>query len=82
MTSVKPEVNEDNNITLFVDKDNEFLFDELKKTTEITDLIKSEVAKLMGLEVTVKIEISETVINKEEGGISAAQEIFDVEDLT
>ena len=36
----------------------------------------------MGLEVTVKIEISETVINKEEGGISAAQEIFDVEDLT
>ena len=82
LTSVKPEVNEDNNITLFVDKDNEFLFDELKKTTEITDLIKSEVAKLMGLEVTVKIEISETVVNKEEGGISAAQEIFDVEDLT
>ena len=30
----------------------------------------------------VNIEISETINTKEEGGISAAQEIFDVEDLS
>ena len=82
LTAVKPEVNEDKVITLYVDNNNEFLFGELKKSTEITDLIKSEVAKLMGIEALVNIEISETINTKEEGGISAAQEIFDVEDLS
>ena len=82
LTAVKPEVNEDNVITLYVDNNNEFLFGELKKSTEITDLIKSEVAKLMGIEAFVNIEISETINTKEAGGISAAQEIFDVEDLS
>ena len=82
LTAVKPEVNEDNVVTLYVDKNNEFLFDELKKSTEIIDLIKSEVAKLMGIEALVNIDISETINTKEEGGISAAQEIFDVEDLS
>jgi len=82
LTAVKPEVNEDKVITLYVDNNNEFLFGELKKSTEITDLIKSEVAKLMGIEAFVNIEISETINTKEAGGISAAQEIFDVEDLS
>ena len=82
LTAVKPEVNEDKVITLYVDNNNEFLFGELKKSTEITDLIKSEVAKLMGIEALVNIEISETINTKEAGGISAAQEIFDVEDLS
>ena len=48
----------------------------------IRDRIKSEVAKLMGIEAFVNIEISETINTKEAGGISAAQEIFDVEDLS
>ena len=82
LTAVKPEVNEDKVITLYVDNNNEFLFGELKKSTEIIDLIKSEVAKLMGIEALVNIEISETINTKEAGGISAAQEIFDVEDLS
>ena len=82
LTAVKPEVNEDKVITLYVDNNNEFLFGELKKSTEITDLIKSEVAKLMGIEALVNVEISETINTKEAGGISAAQEIFDVEDLS
>ena len=81
-TSIKPEVRENGDLILLVDKNNEFLFDELKKSTEIIDLIKSEVAKLMGIEALVNIEISETINTKEEGGISAAQEIFDVEDLS
>ena len=82
LTAVKPEVNDDKVITLYVDNNNEFLFGELKKSTEIIDLIKSEVAKLMGIEALVNIEISETINTKEAGGISAAQEIFDVEDLS
>ena len=36
----------------------------------------------MGIEALVNIDINETINTKEEGGISAAQEIFDVEDLS
>ena len=82
LTSIKPEVGENGDLTLLVDKNNEFLFDELKKSSEITDLVKSEIAKLMGIEINVIIEISETANKSEDGGITAAQEIFDVEDLS
>ena len=67
---------------MLVDKNNEFLFDELKKSSEINDLVKSEIAKLMGIEISVIIEISEITNKSEDSGITAAQEIFDVEDLS
>ena len=82
MTAVKPEVRDTGDLILLVDKNNEFLFDELKKTSEISDLVRSEIAKLMGIEINVIIEISEIVNKSEDGGITAAQEIFDVEDLS
>ena len=82
LTSIKPEVRENGDLILLVDKNNEFLFDELKKSSEITDLVKSEIAKLMGIEISVIIEISEITKKSEDGGITAAQEIFDVEDLS
>ena len=82
MTSIKPEVRANGDLILLVDKNNEFLFDELKKSSEITDLVKSEIAKLMGIEISVIIEISEITKKSEDSGITAAQEIFDVEDLS
>ena len=82
LTSIKPEVRENGDLILLVDKNNEFLFDELKKSSEINDLVKSEIAKLMGIEISVMIEISEITKKSEDGGITAAQEIFDVEDLS
>jgi hypothetical protein len=59
------------------------LFEELKKSEEIIDLLKSIIAKMMGLEIIVKVTLSlDTKKNNQEKGLSVAQEIFDVEDLT
>ena len=50
---------------------------------EIIDLLKSIIAKMMGLEIIVKVTLSlDTKKNIQEKGLSVAQEIFDVEDLT
>ena len=59
------------------------MFEELKKSEEIIDLLKSIIAKMMGLEIIVKVTLSlDTKKNNQEKGLSVAQEIFDVEDLT
>lgn len=83
LTAVRAEVEEGDVINLIVDKENEFLFEELKKSEEIIDLLKSITAKMMGLEIIVKVTLSlDTKKNNHEKGLSVAQEIFDVEDLT
>ena len=59
------------------------MFEELKKSEEIIDLLKSITAKMMGLEIIVKVTLSlDTKKNNQEKGLSVAQEIFDVEDLS
>ena len=83
VTAVRAEVEEEDTINLIVDKENEFLFEELKKSQEIIDLLKSIIAKMMGLEILVKVTLSINAKKKnQEKGLSVAQEIFDVEDLT
>ena len=83
LTAVRAEVEEEDVINLIVDKENEFLFEELKKAEEIIDLLKSITAKMMGLEIIVKVTLSlDTMTNNQEKGLSVAQEIFDVEDLS
>ena len=83
VTAIRAEVEEEDTINLFVDKENEFLFEELKKSEEIIDLLKSVIAKMMGLEILVKVTLSpDTIKNNQDKGLSVAQEIFDVEDLT
>ena len=81
LTAVIPEVSDEEVITLFVDKDNEFLLKQLEKSEEIIDLVISEVAKQMGLEVKFKILLSEDSKINESKGVDAAQEVFDVEDI-
>ena len=50
---------------------------------QIIDLLKSVIAKMMGLEILVKVTLSpDTIKNNQDKGLSVAQEIFDVEDLT
>ena len=83
LTAIRAEVEEEDTINLIVDKENEFLFEELKKSEEIIDLLKSVIAKMMGLEIIVKVTHSpDTKKNNQDKGLSVAQEIFDVEDLT
>ena len=81
ITAVRPEVESNGTLNLFVDRDNEFLLKELEKSEEVIDLVISEVAEKMGIEVNIKISISEESKLVESKGLDAAQEVFDVEDL-
>jgi len=81
LTAVKPEVESNDTVNLFVDKDNEFLLQELKKSDEVIDLVISEVVKKMGIEINIKILLSEKSKLGESKGLDAAQEVFEVEDL-
>ncbi len=81
ITAVRPEVESNGTLNLFVDRDNEFLLKELEKSDEVIDLVISEVAEKMGIKVNIEISISEESKLVESKGLDAAQEVFDVEDL-
>lgn len=81
LTAVSPEVESNGALNLFVDKDNEFLLKELEKSEEVIDLLISEVAEKMGIDVNIKILLSEKSKSGDSKGLDAAQEVFEVEDL-
>ena len=84
LTLVKPEVIDSNNLTLYIDSENEYLISELRKSDEIIELIKSNVTQKMGVEVTVAIQPHEGLQNNNQTSKdvqSNISEIFDVESL-
>ena len=84
LTLVKPEVIDSNNITLFIDSENEYLISELRKSDEIIDLIKLNVAQKMGIEVTIAIQPHEGLQNNNQTSKdvqSNISEIFDVKSI-
>jgi len=84
LTLVKPEVKDSNNLTLYIDSENEYLITELRKSDEIIELIKSNVTQKMGVEVTVAIQPHEGLQNNNQTSKdvqSNISEIFDVESI-
>jgi len=84
LTLVKPEVIDSNNLTLYIDSENEYLISELRKSDEIIELIKSNVTQKMGVEVTVAIQPHEGLQNNNQTRKdvqSNISEIFDVESI-
>ena len=84
LTLVKPEVIDSNNLTRYIDSENEYLITELRKSDEIIELIKSNVTKKMGVEVTVAIQPHEGLQNNNQTSKdvqSNISEIFDVESI-
>ena len=84
LTLVKPEVIDSNNLTLYIDSENEYLITELRKSDEIIELIKSNVTQKMGVEVTVAIQPHEGLQNNDQTSKdvqSNISEIFDVESI-
>ena len=84
LTLVKPEVIDSNNLTLYIDSENEYLITELRKSDEIIELIKSNVTEKMGVEVTVAIQPHEGLQNNNQTSKdvqSNISEIFDVESI-
>ena len=84
LTLVKPEVIDSNNLTLYIDSENEYLITELRKSDEIIELIKSNVTQKMGVEVTVAIQPHKGLQNNNQTSKdvqSNISEIFDVESI-
>ncbi len=84
LTLVKPEVIDSNNLTLYIDSENEYLISELRKSEEIIELIKSNVTQKMGVDVTVAIQPHEGLQNNNQTSKdvqSNISEIFDVESI-
>ena len=84
LTLAKPEVIDSNNLTLYIDSENEYLISELRKSDEIIELIKSNVIQKMGVEVTVAIQPHEGLQNNNQTSRdfqSNISEIFDVESI-
>ena len=84
LTLVKPEVIDSNNLTLYIDSENDYLISELRKSDEIIELIKSNVTQKMGVEVTVAIQPHEGLQNNNQTSKdvqSNISEIFDVESI-
>jgi len=84
ITLVTPHIEDKENLTLYVDNENEYLITELKKSQDILEFIESEIAKIMGLKVSIQVkaakglsENSSTENNVQEN----ISEVFDIENI-
>ena len=84
ITLVSPQIEDKENLTLYVDDENEYLITELKKSQDILEFIESEIAKIMGLKVSIKVkaakglsENSSTENNVQEN----ISEVFDIDNI-
>ena len=84
ITLVSPQIEDKENLTLYVDDENEYLITELKKSQDILEFIESEIAKIMGLKVFIQVkaakglsENSSTENNVQEN----ISEVFDIENI-
>ena len=81
---VSPQIEDKENLTLYVDDENDYLITELKKSQDILEFIESEIAKTMGLKVSIQVkaakglsENSSTENNIQEN----ISEVFDIENI-
>jgi len=84
ITLVSPQIEDKENLTLYVDDENDYLITELKKSQDILEFIESEIAKIMGLKVSIQVkaakglsENSSTENNVQEN----ISKVFDIENI-
>ena len=84
ITLVSPQIEDKENLTLYVDDENDYLITELKKSQDILEFIESEIAKIMGLKVSIQVkaakglsENSSTENNVQEN----ISEVFDIDNI-
>ena len=84
ITLVSPQIEDKENLTLYVDDESDYLITELKKSQDILEFIESEIAKIMGLKVSIKVkaakglsENSSTENNVQEN----ISEVFDIKNI-
>ena len=84
LTLVSPQIEDNENLTLYVDDENEYLITELKKSYDILEFIESEIAKIMGLEVSTQVKAAKGLSENSSLNDNVQENInavFDIENI-
>ena len=84
ITLVSPHIEDKENLTLYVDDENEYLITELKKSQDILEFIESEIAKIMGLKVSIQVKAAKGLSENSSTENSVQEnisEVFDIENI-
>ena len=84
ITLVTPQIEDKENLTLYVDDENEYLITELKKSQDILEFIESEIAKIMGLKVSIQVKAAKGLSENSSTENSVQEnisEVFDIENI-
>ncbi len=84
ITLVSPQIEDKENLTLYVDDENDYLITELKKSQDILEFIESEIAKLMGLKVSIQVKAAKGLLENsstENNVQENISEVFDIENI-
>ncbi len=84
LTLVSPQIEDNENLTLYVDDENEYLITELKKSYDILEFIESEIAKIMGLKVSIQVKAAKGLSEKSSLNNNVQENInsvFDIENI-
>ena len=84
ITLVSPQIEDRENLTLYVDDENDYLITELKKSQDILEFIESEIAKIMGLKVSIKVKAAKGLSENSSSENNVQEnisEVFDIENI-
>ena len=84
LTLVSPQIEDNENLTLYVDDENEYLITELKKSYDILEFIESEIAKIMGLKVYTQVKAAKGLSENSSLNDNVQENInavFDIENI-
>ena len=81
LTLVSPEINGENQLTLLINNDNEYLISELNKSNDIKEFISSCIEKMMGISISIEIKPIEGTSQRlvsDNGFQDNINEVFDI----
>ena len=81
ITLVSPQIEDKENLTLYVDDENDYLITELKKSQDILEFIESEIAKIMGLKVSIQVKAAKGLSENSSTENNVQENISDVFDI-
>ena len=81
ITLVRPQIDDKENLTLYVDDENDYLITELKKSQDILEFIESEIAKIMGLKVSIQVKAAKGLSENSSTENNVQENISEVFDI-
>jgi len=84
ITLVSPQIEDKENLILYINDENEYLINELKKSQDILEFIESEIAKIMGLKVSIQVKAAKSLPENssfENNVQENISEVFNIENI-